>query len=143
MDNHQIRWSRMLLCFFIHAVRVNEFFINFIDAFFWLVIKFKKLSSFTTVFRNLLWLLKKFIIFLIYLSMSTITIESLLSDFWIMISFFWDFLEYQILLFTDVEGHCCYKCQKNTVLYPCLNEFLSHCLLHSVDFHDQFSSYFT
>ena len=134
MDNHQIRWSRMLLCFFIHAVRVNEFFINFIDAFFWLVIKFKKLSSFTTVFRNLLWLLKKFIIFLIYLSMSTITIESLLSDFWIMVSFFWDFLEYQILLFIDVEGHCCYKCQKKTVLYPCLNEFSSHCLLHSVDF---------
>ena len=46
------------------------------------------------------------------------TIELPLSDFRMTICLFRD----QILLLIDVEAHCCYKCEKKTVLYP---KFLS------------------
>ena len=82
----------------------------------WLVIKFKKLSTFPAVFLNLLWSLKMFSIFWMYLSLSTVTIELPLSDFWMTICFVC--LEHQVLLFINVEAHCCYKCEKKTVPYP-------------------------
>ena len=75
----------------------------------WLVTKFKKLSSFTAVFWNLLWSLKKLSILSIYLP--TLTIELHLLNLW-------DLLEHPVLLMINVQAYFCYKCKKKTVLYP-------------------------
>ena len=63
-------------------------FLQILSMGFWLVIKFKKFSYFTSVFWNLLWSLKKFSFFLIFVSLSTITIELPLSDFWMTVCLF-------------------------------------------------------
>ena len=110
--------------FFMHFTRTIHYsrssfhcFEMSLMRFFWLKIKFKKSWPFTAVFWNLFWSLKKFSIFLTYLSLSNITIKLSFPDLWMTICLFCDrFFEYQILFLK--EAHCCYRYEKKTVLYP-------------------------
>ena len=68
-------------CFFRHGFRVNNLFINLIDALFFTDYKILKMIIFTAVFWNLLWSHKKFSITLTYLSPSDITIELPFANF--------------------------------------------------------------
>ena len=100
---------------FFHILLQSTRFLKMLSIrFSWLTTKFRKAPFFKLTFSNFLWSLKRFYILLMSVSLSTITTELPLSDFWIMISLF--LLRFVKAVNSYLERFCC-----GFLLY-CLND---------------------